>query len=57
MAEDALPVFDVLPQAGELVEADRPAAVGVEDVHEQLDGVEVERTPVSVDERALYTQC
>jgi len=51
--EDALPVLDVLPQTGELVERDRPAAIRVEYGHEELDGVEIEGRPVAVDESLL----
>lgn len=51
MAEDALPILNVLPQAGKLVEADLAAAVHVEHAHQHLDRVEVERGPVAIDQR------
>jgi len=53
MPEHPLPVLDVLPETGELVESDRSAPIRVEDRHEELDGVEVERRPISIDERLL----
>lgn len=47
--EDILPVLDVLPESSKLIESDGPAAVGVKDGHQELDSIEIEWTPISID--------
>jgi len=56
-AEDTLPILYAIPQAGELVEIDLTIPIGVEDVHEKVDGVETKRGLISVDQRGLELAC
>jgi len=37
--EDILPILNVLPEAGKLVEGDCSTAIGVKDCHKQLDSI------------------
>jgi len=53
MTENPLPILDVFPESRELVEGNRSATIGIEDGHEQFDGVEIERRPISVHESLL----
>jgi len=53
MAEHALPVLDVFPQTRKLVEGNGPAPVRIKDRHQELDGVQVEWTPIAIDQRTL----
>jgi len=53
LLETPLPVLDVAPERGELVEADGAGVVAIEQVDHQTHGFNVELFPIAVDERAL----
>jgi len=48
VGKHCLPVLDVFIESGEFIESDGPAAIGIEYRHQELDGVKIKGSPVSV---------
>lgn len=53
VVENALPVLDVFPEARELVEAYGTISICIEDRHKELDGVNVERSPIAIQQGSV----
>jgi hypothetical protein len=46
-----------VPEYANLIETDRTTPIGVENIHQKLDSVEVKGGPISVDQRPLELRC
>jgi len=53
MLEHVLPIGNVLPEARELIEVNRPSPVGIEGSHQHLDRIQIEVSPIPVHKRSL----